>query len=254
MPVEMIPVRYITDEAMNALKATGVCEEVSAAIAANPEGSDAWLDRFTEGIENLWVQKRFQMQKIRLLSPGEDGHPTEFENAIQLYLALKDLPRYVVCDERFWLWANLTWGYRYAAKEIVPMKPSTFLNHWTFSQGKRRGLFFGVLSRLFLYVDLTWKSGDPVESQEVTKFALENFTRIRELTWRTNSNNRNLVRGVLLGEMDFIRERAGRERTTLYSDLAKRLSQILAVRFSDSMSEEDFRTLSLDLLRELSGS
>lgn len=251
---EMMPVCYITDEAMNALKAKGVYEEVSKAIAENPDSSEPWLERFTEGIDHLWARKKFSMPKIELLPAGENGHPSEFETAIRMYHALKDLPRYVLADERFWLWANLKWGYKYAAKEIVPMQPSTFLNHWTFSQGQRRGMFFGVLSRLFLYVDLTFDANDPTGNQELTKFALDNFQRIRELTWRNNSNNKKLVRGVLRGEMDFIRENGGKERTTLYSKLTKRLSQILAVRFSDSMEEEDFRILSLKLLHELSNS
>lgn len=112
-------------------------------------------------------------------------------------------------------------------------------DHWLLTQGKRRGLFFGVLSRCYFRVTLSIDEtlDDPYE---LAKFVIENPLRFRELTWRSFSSEKMIVIGTLKAEMRVMGEYPqAEENTKHFAEIAKSLSKLGSVMLLDCMTEKD---------------
>lgn len=231
-----IHVKYMTDEALATLKAN--TDDVTGKLIENPKSS-AWLKTFFPG--TLWVTKKYEIEEFTLKVPKDDkDRETDIYNSILLYERLHHLPLYVLTDERFWCWMNFEMGYEVALK-YMPVKKgsSVFKDHWLLTQGKRRGLFFGVLSRCYFRVALSVDEtlDDPYE---LTKFVIENPLRFRELTWRSFSSEKMIVLGALKAEKRVMTEYPQMEENTKhFAEIAKLLSKLGSVMLLDCMTEKD---------------
>lgn len=143
-------------------------------------------------------------------------------------------------DERFWCWMNFEMGYEVALKYMpVKKNSSVFKDHWLLTQGKRRGLFFDVLSRYYFRVALSVDNtlDDPYE---LTKFVIENPLRFRELTWQSFSSEKMIVLGSLKAEKRIQAEYPHvEENTKHFAEIAKPLSKLGSVMLLDCMTEKD---------------
>ena len=231
-----IHIKYMTDEALATLKAN--TDAVTEKLIDNPKSS-AWLKSFFPG--TLWVTKKYEIEEFSLKVPKDDkDRETDIHNSILLYERLHHLPLYVLTDERFWCWMNFEMGYEVALK-YMPVKKgsSVFKDHWLLTQGKRRGLFFGVLSRCYFRVALSIDEtlADPYE---LTKFVIENPLRFRELTWRSFSSEKMIVLGALKAEKRIKEEYPQMEENTKhFAEIAKLLSKLGSVMLLDCMTEKD---------------
>ena len=112
----------------------------------------------------------------------------------------------------------------------MPIKSnSTFLDHWLFTQGTHRGIFFGVMSRCFFRVALTVDERLD-DKYELTRFIIDNPERFRNLSWRSNSSEKHIVLGALKAE---------KGTHNVYTEVAAYLSLYGSVRLIDVISEED---------------
>ena len=129
-------------------------------------------------------------------------------------------------------------GYK-AAIQAMPVKSdSTFAEHWLFSQGNRRGLFFGVLSRCFFRVYLT--IDETLDDKfELTKFIIDNPERFRNLTWRSSSSQKHIVHGIIKAEKDIVEKYGELVKNSMYSEIAKYVSLYCSVRLVDVITEQD---------------
>lgn len=228
-----INIKYMSDEAIETLKAN--IEKINLKFADNPNNCN-WLEEFIN--DKVFVEKKFKINDFELEIPsGNYDKSIDIKNSIILYESLKDLPRYVLTDEQFWAWINFEKGYEVALK-IMPIQKSVFKDHWLFTQGKRRGIFFGVLSRSFFRVALT--VDESLEDKyELTKFIVEKPERFRHLTWRTFSSEKKIVLGALKAEYKIYKEYGDIEKTKYFSEIAKYISQLGSVMLLDVMSEND---------------
>ena len=231
-----IHIKYMADEALETLKAN--TDVVTGKLIENPDSS-AWLKTFFPG--TLWVTKKYEIEEITLRVPKDDkDRETDLYNSVLLYERLKHLPLYVLTDERFWCWMNFEIGYKVALRYMpIKKESSIFKDHWLLTQGKRRGLFFGVLSRCYfrvaLSVDTTLE--DPYE---LTKFVIENPLRFRELTWRSFSSEKMIVLGTLKAEKRVLAVYPKwEENSKKYGEVAKLLSKLGSVMLLDCMTEKD---------------
>lgn len=231
-----IHIKYMSDAALATLKANK--DEVTNKLIENPTSSD-WLSEFVGA--DLYVTKKYEIEDFVLKIPtDEKDRETDIYNSILLYERLNKLPLYVLTDERFWCWLMFDKGYQVALK-YMPVKKgsSVFKDHWLLTQGKRRGLFFGVLSRCYfrvaLSVDTTLE--DPYE---LTRFVISNPLRFRELTWRSFSSEKMIVLGTLKAEKRIKEEYPDyEENTNRFGDIAKLLSKLGSVMLLDVMTEKD---------------
>lgn len=230
----MINISFMTEDAINTLKSNS--KTANNYIKDWKDSSD-WLSSIYSG--DLFEEKKYKIPDFELkISENGNYDEVDFDNSVILYNSLKDLPLYILTDERFWAWINLKKGYR-AAIQAMPVKSdSTFADHWLFSQGNRRGLFFGVLSRCFFRVYLT--VNDTLDDKfELTKFIIENPERFRNLTWRSSSSQKHIVQGIIRAEKDIVDKYGDLVKNSLYSEIAKYISLYCSVRLVDVITEQD---------------
>lgn len=236
MTMSKIHIKYMTDEALETLKAN--TSVITERLTEN-QTSSTQLSEFVPS--ELYVTKKYEIEEFTLRVPkDEKDRETDIYNSILLYERLHHLPRYVLTDERFWCWMNFEMGYEVALKYMpVKKNSSVFKDHWLLTQGKRRGLFFGVLSRCYFRVALSVDNtlDDPYE---LTKFVIENPLRFRELTWRSFSSEKMIVLGSLKAEKRIQAEYPHvEENTKHFAEIAKHLLKLGSVMLLDCMTEKD---------------
>ena len=231
-----IYIKYMTDEALETLRSNA--DLVTQKLIDNPKDA-SWLNGFISG--DVYVTKKFEIEEFVLRIPKDDkDRETDYYNSILLYERFKHLPLYVLTDEHFWSWVNFEIGYN-AALKYMPIKKgsSVFKDHWLLTQGKRRGLFFGVMSRCYFRVALSVDEtlADPYE---LTRFVIDNPLRFRELTWRSFSSEKKIVLGTLKAEKRVLSEYPQADEDAQdFAELAKLLSKLGSVMLLDAMSEHD---------------
>lgn len=224
------------------------------------ENAESFSKKIDENENNLWIQKtiphpvfsekKLQIEYFDLLDNPESADKNiDFKNSVKIYESLKELPRHILCDQRFWLWLHLDKYYKIVRNMMKIRSKSTFTDHWLHSGGTRRGLMFGVLSRCYFRVALTVDENNS-DKYELTKWVIENPERYRNLTWRSFSSQEHLVRGILKGEKKAIDENPGKESNSFYSQIAKYVSIIGSVRLLDGISEEDIEKMIYDKMLE----
>lgn len=255
MTMNKINISFITDEALETIKQNA--EQVTEYLQKEKNNAD-WLKLVYKG--NAFEELNYKIPDFELFTDEDNYKNVDYKNSIILYESLKDLPRYILTDEKFWLWILFTKGYK-AALESMPIRTSTtFRHHWLFEQGKRRGLFFNVLARCYLRVELS--VDESLEDKyELTKFVIERPERFRSLGWRLDSSNKNIVLATLKAEKDarekFINEfnididQINYETTNIYTEVGKALSLYGSVRIKDMASYEEIYNVVFNKIEEL---
>ena len=239
-----INIQYVSDELAETMRAN------PKAVVSNMQNSsdNSWVKNFISG--KAFVTKKYEIEDFELLMPhDEKDYETIYRNAVILYEHLRDLPGYVLSDERFWLWLMLDKFYSESLVMMPITSESTFNDHWLFAQGARRSIFFGVLSRLFFRMSVTvdLNNDDPYE---FSRFAFENQYRLRNFTWRTYSSEKNIVLGALKGIKKFLYDYAVDEDNDSYIMLAKYISQLGSAKLLDAMDEDSVKNKVYDKLIE----
>ena len=242
-----INIQYATDELIAALHKNA---DFAARQLIEKPNSNTWLKDYTS--DNLFTTKKYSIEDFELKIPNSPkDYDVIYEDAVILYEHLRELPGYVLSDERFWVWLTMEKFYRvaYAMTLFKGDGVSTFKHLWIFTQSNQRSLFFGVLSRLYFRVALSVDNGlqDPYE---YTKFSFENQYRLREMTWRTYSSERYIVRGALKGIKDFLQTHDVKENNDSYTQLAKDISLLGSVKLLDAMPEEYIREQTFKSLKK----
>ena len=239
-----INIKLMSDSALAYLKKN--IENVTTKIISNDEND--WVYRDFK--EPIFVEKNYAIDDIEL-SGNHDLEDKEIDihNSILLYEALNNLPNYILTDERFWLWLYFEKFYKVTKSMMKIKRPSTIKDHWTFEQGVRRGLMFGVLSRCFYRVALTIEE-DKIDKYNLARWIIQSPERYRNLTWRSFSSERHLVRGIIRGEKRAVDE-YGYENNDFYAEIAKFISQIGSVRLLDVIDEKDVENMVYNKMKEL---
>lgn len=235
-----IYIRFMSDEAIEFIRKN--ITSVSN-ILKNKPVDRLWLSILMgTKYDQLYVEKKYLIPDFVLkVDSNNDYSVVELDNAITLFESLMTLPRYILSDERFWAWLNFDKCID-AALQAIPIGStnSTINDHYLFGAGKRRGLFFGVLSRSYFRVDLAYDNAAS-DKYELARYVFEDQERIRNLTWRAYSSQKHLVQGILRAQKE-VQESFGHPLPrAVYSDLAKYISSLGSVMFLDAMSKEDIR-------------
>ncbi len=208
-----------------------------------------WI--YTEFPDPMFIEKKFEFDDFELTDNPESADKTiDYNNSVLIYERLCKLPRYVLCDERFWLWLHFDKFYLLVKNFMKVRGDSTIRDHWMHAGGNRRGLMFGILSRLYFRVFLT--VDEKLEDKYMlTKWVIENPERFRNLTWRSFSSEEHLVRGILKGEKKALEDSGVKENNDWYPEIAKCVSIIGSVRILDVISEDDIKSMIYDKMIEI---
>ena len=242
-----IRIKYISDDAVATFKAN--LGTFTKLIQEN-EDKEAVIRELPAP---AFIEKKFEIEDFEILAnPNSDDYDKDLANHLTLYNALKDLPRYVLCDERFWLWLYLDKFYEETRTMMTVKSESTIGDHWTLRTGVRRGLTFGVLSRMFFRVDLLKDNNYSEDPYHVVKWAIGIDERARHILFRSLSSQKHLGRGIVKGEMRAVNE-YGKEYSKIYNEIAKYISRLGSVRLLDSYEESEIEELCYEeTLRQLS--
>lgn len=245
-----INVCFMTDAALETIRQNKSL--VFENIINHPDDT-SWLEDVCP--KPIYEKKKYTIKNITLdVDPDGVYKNVDLSNSIKIYEALKDLPAYIRTDERFWAWFNFEVGYKAAQQAIKLEKVSTFSDHWLFTQGERRGLMFGALSRCYYRVAMSVDESldDPYE---LTKFVIEKPQRFRNLTWRSNSNEKHIVLGALKAEkaayekyqkmgidIESLKRIEGEGKSDdIYTSIGVALSLLGSVKLIDIISEEEIQ-------------
>ena len=240
-----INIKMLTEDALVYLRNNP--DSISKMIKENENNS--WINSTIP--QPMFVEKKLQIDDFELTdNPESSDKNIDFENSKALYESLKVLPRYILCDERFWLWLHFEKFYSVVRQMMKVKGKSTFTDHWLQTRGVRRGLMFGVLSRCYFRVALTIDD-KAIDKYSLTKWVIDNPERYRNLTWRSFSSEEHLVRGVLKGEKQAVDEFKGKENSDVYPEIAKYVSIIGSVRLLDMMTEDDIQLMIYNKTKDL---
>lgn len=204
----------------------------------NNTNDGSWIEDITP--EKAFEIKKFQIEDFVLETP-EDSYDrkTDLKNAITLYEHLNVLPGYILAEPRFWLWLMFEKGYEAALSGMEKIDSTSFKHQWLFIDGLRRGLFFGILSRLYYRVELTYAPENVDNPYYLTRYVMENPNRFREISWRTISNHKFVVKAMLKAEMQANHDIEFEEKGQYFSALAKEICKLGSIKLIDAMEETD---------------
>lgn len=240
-----IHIKMLSEDALMYLKNNSA--QVAKKVADNPTNN--WIS--SEFPQPMFIEKKFEIEDFELKSnPESADKDIDFSNSVNIYEHLKCLPRYILSDERFWLWLYFDNFYKVVRTMMKVNGKSTIENMWMHTQGTRRGLMFGVLSRCYFRVALSIDNSKR-DKYELTRWVIENPERFRNLTWRSFSSEEHLVRGALKGEKRAVEEKPELEKNDIYAKIGKYVSVIGSVRLLDVISEEDISQMIYEKMLEL---
>ena len=244
----MINIKFVSEETVETVKKN--IAKVTKFVKDNP-ANNSWIKTYLP--KEPFITKKFKIEDFELEMPNNTNFKEiDLKNSILLYEHLKHLPKYVLTDERFWLWLYLDKFYALTVKMMPIKTDSTIKDHWLFTQGNRRGVFFGVLSRSFFRVYLSVDESLN-NKYELTKFVINNPERFRNLSWRSFSSQKKLVLGILKAEKRVEEEYKELINNSIYPEVAKYVGRYGSVRLLDSVSETDLEDVIYKKMKEMLG-
>lgn len=189
-----INVKVMSEEAYRTLKKNS--EEVYEMIVNHPSDS-SWLKDYL-GFEPYEI-KKYTIENFTL-NYDDEYKKVEYDNAIVLYENLKSLPKYILCNIRFWAWITFEKAYKQAIASL-PLKSSAIVKNWWLPGNSRRDLMLGVISRLFFKVSVSIES-EKENKYELTRFIMENSEAYRNIVFRNIGMIKNVSLGILQAELD----------------------------------------------------
>lgn len=244
----MINIKFASEETLETIKKN--IRKITQFVRDNPN-NNSWIKTYLP--KEPFITKKYKIEDFELEIPDDlNKKEVDLKNAISLYEHLKHLPKYVLTNERFWLWLYLDKFYVLTLKMMPIKSDSTIKDHWLFTQGNRRGVFFGVLSRSFYRVYLS-VNDDYEDKYELTKFVIDNPERFRNLSWRSFSSQKRIVQGILKAEKRIEDEYNGKVSNNIYPEIAKYVGRYGSVRLLDSVSESDLENVIYQKIKEKIG-
>lgn len=231
-----INIKVMTEEAYKTLQKN--YKEVYQNIVDHPSDC-SWLKDYL-GFEPF-EEKKYVIEDFELLN-SENYQEVAVENAIRLFETFKDLPRYILCNNRFWAWVLFTKFYKQAPKAIK-FNENTLLTRWLIGTS-RRELMLGVVSRQYFKVEVSLD--DEPEKYKLAKLIIENHTPYKNITFR----NIGMLNNVVVPYISLCMEMQEKYNITLNdefcSTLMKEASKIGSVMLIDIMSKKEIYNILLD--------
>ena len=230
-----INIMMMTEEAYRTLQKN--TDDVCKNMLDHPSDC-TWLESYLKF--EPFEEKKYLIEDFTLLD-GMDNPEIQYQNGILLYEHLKDLPRYILCSERFWAWITFSKSYKQAIS--ASKLKASYIKSWWLGGNSRRALMLGIISRYYFMTEISLDESNKESPFHLThalvtgSFPMETY---RALVFR----NIGMIKNVDLAYLETvinIRDKYGKEnvsKETMY-DIAKSASKIGSVMLIDDMCKEE---------------
>jgi hypothetical protein len=233
-----INVKCMTEEAYKTLQKN--CKDVYQMILDHPSDC-SWLKEYL-GFEPFET-KKYTIEDFELKS-DENYQNIALENGVTIYESLHELPKYIICNIRFWAWITFKKAYKQAISS-TKLTSSDIIKNWWVPGNSRRELMLGVISRSYFRVDVSVDKSKP-DKYELTKYLFTNLEIYRNISYRNIGMLKNVTLALLKVEYEKSIE-SGITLTKLQNrELMKEASRVGSVMLIDVMSADEIA----DILRK----
>lgn len=228
-----INIKMMTEEAYRTLQKD--CDGVLKMIINHPSDS-SWLKDYL-GFEPYEV-KKYVIDDFELKF-ADDYNDVALENAIILYEKLNKLPKYILCNNRFWAWINMEKAYRQAQIATKQFNSQILKNLW-FMGNSRRDIMLGVMSRYFNMINVS--IDESLENKyELSKYLLTTAETYRGFCYRNLGMIKNVTLGILQAEKDYVDITGIQILKKPSAQIVKYASRVGSVMLLDVLSKEEMR-------------
>ncbi len=228
-----INIKMMTEEAYRTLQKD--CDGVVKMIINHPSDS-SWLKDYL-GFEPYEV-KKYVIDDFELKF-ADDYNDVALENAIILYEKLNKLPKYILCNNRFWAWINMEKAYRQSQIVTKQFNSQILKNLW-FMGNSRRDIMLGVMSRYFNMINVS--IDESLENKyELSKYLLTTAETYRGFCYRNLGMIKNVTLGILQAEKDYVDITGVQILKKPSAQIVKYASRVGSVMLLDVLSKEEMR-------------
>lgn len=235
-----INIKMMTEEAYKTLQKN--YKEVYEEILKHPSDC-TWLSSYL-GFEPFEI-KKYEVEDFELKN-SEDYSDVALDNAITMFETFKDLPRYILCNIRFWAWVSFEKAYKQSLNSTKLNNAETLKNLWLPSSNKqgdevyasRRSLMLGVISRYFFMVEVS-KDETLDDKYDLTKFLIKSNEAYRNITYRNIGMLSNITLGYIKALRDFSIDKNTVITKAHARELFKETSRLGSVMLIDLLSKEE---------------
>ncbi len=203
--------------------------------------------------EDPFVEYKKEVDKINFNMTSEKPSEVEYENAIILHKALKNISRSEATDERFW--AGLThktcWNYmKYRYSDInAKTNVSEIKNRYFFGVGEKRSLFSNPLARLWWVAESLYDK-DNQNPYWLMEFFKSDFGTKALIIFSSNfTSNPNIVKG-MFGAFLKHTEAGVKINRILYYNVCIYLNELGGNTILDYYSRDEIEQLCLNFLED----
>lgn len=235
-----INVKMMTEEAYKTLQKNS--KDAYQMVIDHPSDC-SWLKSYL-GFEPFEV-KTYVIEDFDL-KLDDDYSKVALENAITLYETFKSLPRYVLCNPRFWAWVTFEKGYKAALQATKLKSAGTFSNMWVPGNSKldneilisKKNLILGVMSRYFFAVEMSVDE-ESSNKYELTEYLISKPETFRTISYRSIGMVKNVSLSLIKVFRDFSKEHNCMMNNTHDRELMKEASRMGSVMLVDVMSKDE---------------
>lgn len=228
-----INIKMMTEEAYRTLQKD--CDGVLKMINDHPTDS-SWLKDYL-GFEPYEV-KKYTIDDFEL-KIAEDYSEVAYENAVTLFEKLNGLPKYILCNNRFWAWINMEKAYKQAKIATKQFNSQILKNLW-FMSNSRRDIMLGVMSRYYNMINVSVDES-LTNKYELSEFILTTAETYRGFAYRNLGMIKNVTLGILQAEKDYV----DATRTPILkkpgAQIVKYASRVGSVMLLDVLSKDEMR-------------
>ncbi len=212
-------------------------EDVYNNLKKNPTDS-LWLRQYL-GFEPF-EEKEYSIEDFDL-KDSSDSIDMSLDNGICIYEHLKHLPRYILCNPRFWAWITFEKAYKVAQNYSKSMGVDYITSSWLITDS-RRALMLGVISHLFFMVQMSVEENKP-NKYSLTKYLFSNPETYRNFCYRNIGMLRNVTLAVIRAQKDIWEKFNISILSKQNAEMIKETSKIGSVMLIDIMTEEEIYEL-----------
>lgn len=163
------------------------------------------------------------------------------ENCVAFYGALRDIPRSLAADERFWAFHTHVTYWEYMIQRWPPESPATVRDRFCFTSNTDKGVVRNGLSRLWWMGQASF-DGSRTDPFELTRVLTLSEDLMQQLLEHSFARNRRTMHAILEGIQEAL-EGGDSLKRGAYRAMLKKINRLGAMRLVDAIRPAELRSI-----------